>query len=161
MSDINKTLDNRYMNEEYLDAEIICDNKDPANCARIAHEIWDEVISNDKDTNDIGDSIWPQVLNVIQDRIQNGLEEEIALEVREIIWENYVPEFENYINYIMNNECPHKCGDCITSPDDCAHGCHDCGYFDGGNCVHSGSVNCGCLDGYCACDCPDWNDGRY
>lgn len=57
--------------------------------------------------------------------------------------------------------CPHKCGECINEPDECMHGCHDCGYFDGSNCIHSGSANCGCLDVYCACDCPDWNDGRY
>ena len=57
--------------------------------------------------------------------------------------------------------CPHKCGECINEPDDCMHGCHDCGYFDGGNCIHSGSPNCGCLDDYCACDCSEWNDGRY
>lgn len=97
MKDINFVKDNSNMTDEYIDAEIICDNEDPANCARIAHEVWDEVISNDKNTNDVGDSIWSQVLNVLQNRIQNGLEEEIALEVREIIWENYVPEWESYL----------------------------------------------------------------
>lgn len=60
--------------------------------------------------------------------------------------------------------CPHKCGDCIGTElygESCAHGCHDCGYFDGGNCIHSGCSHVGCLGGECACDCGEWNDGRY
>lgn len=146
MKDINKTLDNGYMTEEYLDAEIIADNDDGHNLARIAHDINDAV----GELTDVGASYraaWLDVLN----KEYSYLDTDEILQVVEILEKNY--------DEIMN--CPHKCGDCITSPDDCVHGCHDCGYFDGGNCVHSGSVNCGCLDGYCACDCPDWNDGRY
>ena len=56
--------------------------------------------------------------------------------------------------------CPHKCGDCLDIEDDCAHGCHDCGYFDGGNCIHGGSDHCGCLGGECAHDCYEWDNGE-
>ena len=98
MKDINFEKDNSTMkDEQYIDAEIICDNEDPNDCARIAHEVWDQVINNDNDTNDVGDSIWPQVLNVLQNKIHNGLDEDVALEVREIIWENYIPEWESYL----------------------------------------------------------------
>ena len=96
MKDINFVKDNGKKTDEYIDAEIICDNEDPSDYARIAHEIWEKVVANDNDTNDVGDSIWSQVLNVLQDEIQNGLEEEAAIEVREIIWEEYVPAWESY-----------------------------------------------------------------
>ena len=60
-------------------------------------------------------------------------------------------------------DCPHKCGDCIGTEyygQECLHGCHDCGYFDGGNCIHSGSGHCGCLGGECAHDCYEWDNGE-
>ena len=60
---------------------------------------------------------------------------------------------------IMN--CPHKCSDCVDTYDhECVHGCGDCGFFDGGNCIHSGSYNCGCLGDCCAYDCSDWDNGE-
>lgn len=60
-------------------------------------------------------------------------------------------------------DCPHKCGDCIGTEyygQECLHGCGDCGYFDGGNCIHSGSYNCGNLGGECAHDCYEWDNGE-
>ena len=60
-------------------------------------------------------------------------------------------------------DCPHKCGDCIGTEyygQECIHGCDDCGYFDGSNCVHSGSYNCGNCGDKCAYDCCDWDNGE-
>ena len=59
-------------------------------------------------------------------------------------------------------DCPHKCGDCIDSPyeGECMHGCHDCGHYDGGNCLHSGSNNFGCYGDQCAADCYEWEGGE-
>ena len=97
MKNIDQTLDNGRMTEEYLDAEIIADNEDPNDAARIAHDVWEKVISGDEGNDDVGDSIWPQVLNQLQEEMHNGLDEQVALEVREIIWEDYVPEWESYL----------------------------------------------------------------
>lgn len=55
-------------------------------------------------------------------------------------------------------KCPHNCNECIN--DECLHGCEDCGYFDGGNCIHV-LGHLGCSGGICAVDCSEWNDGRY
>lgn len=97
MKDINFVKDNSNMTDEYIDAEIICDNENPDNYARIAHEVWDKVIGDVEGTGDVGDSIWPHVLNQLQEEMHNGLPEDAALEVREIIWENYVPVWESYL----------------------------------------------------------------
>ena len=146
MKDINETLDNGYMTEEYLDAEIIADNDDGHNLARVAHDINNDV----GELTDVGASYrvaWLDVLN----KEYSYLDTDEMLKVIEILEDNY-DEIKH---------CPHNCDDCIDNPEECVHGCHDCGYFDGGNCVHSGSHHCGSCGEYAACECNEWNDGRY
>lgn len=157
MKNIENILDNNYLKLEYLDAEVIVDNEDPDDAARLALEVWNDVKDNDIDNNDVGGSLWPQIQAKILEVVRDP---DVQLEVREIIWEEYIPTLEIVGGY-NNMNCPHKedCNECTD--EECLHGCHDCGYFDGGNCIHSGCSHIGCLGGECACDCSEWNDGRY
>lgn len=146
MQNIDQILDNEYMTEEYLDAEIIADNDDGHNLARIAHEVNDAVGT----LTDVGASYRAAWLDVLSREYQY-LDFDELWKVISILENNYGGE---------GMECPHKCGDCINDPDECVHGCDDCEYFDGGNCVHS-LGHYGSTGGYCAIDCSEWNDGRY
>ena len=94
MKDINNVLDNEYMTDEYLDEEIIADNIDPNDAARIAHDVWNAVLDHYVDTGNIGDSIWSAVLTQLNEDVKD---EDVKIEVREILWEEYVPEWENYL----------------------------------------------------------------
>lgn len=92
MQDINNIKDNEYMDEyEYIDAELASDNLPDDDAHRIALEIWNDVKDNDIDNNDIGGSLWPQILHKILEEVKD---EEIALEVREIIWEEHIPTLD-------------------------------------------------------------------
>ena len=87
----------------------------------------------------------------------------IANEVDQIMINQYTTVNDFKIIDDVLKDCPHKCGDCINTEyygQECLHGCHDCGYFDGGNCIHSGSGHCGCLGGECAHDCNEWDNGE-
>lgn len=87
----------------------------------------------------------------------------IANGVDKIMTEKYTLADNRTIVDEILVDCPHKCGDCIGTDlygEGCMHGCHDCGYFDGGNCIHSGSNHYGCYGGECACDCYEWDNGE-
>ena len=146
MKDINNVIDNNYLAFEYMDVEVIVDNDDGHNLARIAHEVNNKV----GNLTDVGASYraaWLDVLN----KEYYKLDTDEMLEVITILENNYGGE---------DMECPHKCGDCINNPGECMHGCEDCGHFDGSNCLHP-LGHYGCYGGECAYDCAEWNDGRY
>lgn len=57
------------------------------------------------------------------------------------------------------NICGEKCsGDADNA--ECNHGCEDCGYFDGNNCLNPQSNYYGCDGGICAADCINWEGGE-
>lgn len=88
----------------------------------------------------------------------------IANEVDQIMINQYTTQDGFTIIDDVLKDCPHKCGDCIGTDlygEGCMHGCHDCGNNDGSTCLHPCSGSYGRDTCECACDCGEWNDGRY
>lgn len=88
MKDINFVKDNSNMTDEYIDAEIICDNEDKYDLARIAHEINDSI---DVELTDVGASYRPLYFSMLREDYAYLTDEEMH-KVVEIIEENYLWE---------------------------------------------------------------------
>lgn len=86
MKDINNVLDNEYMTEEYLDAEIIADNEDPNDLTRIAHEI--ATCTEDIELTDVGASYKDLYWSMLHEDY-NYLDDDDMYKVVKIIEENY------------------------------------------------------------------------
>lgn len=86
MKDINFVKDNSKKTDEYLDAEIICDNEDPNDLIRIAHEVATCV--EDTELTDVGASYRPLYFSMLREDY-NYLNPEDMHKVVEIIEENY------------------------------------------------------------------------
>ena len=88
MKDINFVKDNEYMTDEYLDAEIIVDNEDPNDAARIAHEIYEIVDGGYEDNGDVMDNgFWKQIQAQVQADVRDP---DVADEVLKIIQNEYL-----------------------------------------------------------------------
>lgn len=83
---IDNIKDNEYMTDEYLDQELIADNDDGHNLARIAHEVHDSI--NVELTN-VMDSYRPLYFSMLNEDYAYLSDEEMH-EVVEIIEENYL-----------------------------------------------------------------------
>jgi len=86
MQNIDNIKDNEYMTDEYIDQELIADNDDGHNLARIAHEVHDSI--NVKLTN-VMDSYRPLYFSMLNEDYAYLSEEEMH-KVVEIIEENYL-----------------------------------------------------------------------
>ena len=86
MKDITQTIDNEYMNEEYLDAEIITDNDDGYDLARIAHEVANSITV---ELTDVGASYRPLYFSMLHEDYAYLTNEEMH-KVVELIEENYL-----------------------------------------------------------------------
>lgn len=92
MQDINNVKDNEYMNEEYLDAEIIADNDDSHNLARIANNINEMVEASFDDRPENLDVGATDYIDRCKDTITTEyeyLDQDEVHELLNIIMENY------------------------------------------------------------------------
>ena len=164
---INDTF---HLNEDEIDIErdTVFGTLDNQITIKIPYETIREIVKNDmiEDAISILRSRGPgntydrsHAFDVAHD-VLSDLKYDIANAADKIMTDKYTTKdgFTIIGGEAMN--CPHKCGDCINDPDECLHGCHDCGYFDGSTCVHSGSYNCGKIDTQCAHDCYEWDNGE-
>lgn len=88
MKNIENVLDNEYMADEYLDAEVIVDNEDPTDTARIAHEIYEIVDGGYEDNGDVMDNgFWKQIQAQVQEDVRDP---DVADEVLKIIKNEYL-----------------------------------------------------------------------
>lgn len=88
MKDINFVKDNGKKTDEYLDAEIIVDNEDPNDAARIAHEIYEIVDGGYEDNGDVMDNgFWKQIQAQVQADVRDP---DVANEVLKIIQNEYL-----------------------------------------------------------------------
>lgn len=86
MKQIDFVKDNGNMTDEYLDAEIICDNEDPNDLARIAHEV--AICVEDIELTDVGASYRPLYFSMLREDYAYLTDSEMH-KVVEIIEENY------------------------------------------------------------------------
>ena len=92
MKDINFVKDNSNMTDEYIDAEIICDNEDPNNLVRIAHEINDMVERSFIDRPENPDVGATDYIDRCKDTITTEygyLDQDEVCELIDILLENY------------------------------------------------------------------------
>lgn len=90
MKDINFVKDNGNKTDEYLDAEIICDNEDPNDLVRIAHEIADYVDDWDTENLDVGSTEYYDLCKYILVVEYPKLDSEDAGKVLSIIRNEYL-----------------------------------------------------------------------
>ena len=86
MKNIEYVLDNGKMTDEYIDAEIIADNEDPNDLARIAHEI--AKCTEDIELTDVGASYRSLYFSMLREDYSH-LDDEDMHKVVEIIEGNY------------------------------------------------------------------------
>ena len=87
MKNIDFVKDNKYMTDEYIDAESIVDNEDPNNLARIAHEI--ATCTEDIELTDVGESYRSLYWSMLHEDY-SYLNDDDMHKVVEIIEENYL-----------------------------------------------------------------------
>ena len=92
MKNIDNVIDNNYLKFEYMDAEIITDNDDGHNLARIAHDINEMVEESFIDRPENPDVGATDYLNRCKDTITTEyeyLDQDEVHELLNIIMENY------------------------------------------------------------------------
>ena len=90
MKDITNIVDNKYMTDEYIDAELAVDNEDPNDLARIAHEIADSVDDWDTENLDVGSTEYYDLCKYILVVEYPKLSSEDAGKVLQIIRNEYL-----------------------------------------------------------------------
>ena len=89
MKDINFVKDNSNKTDEYIDAEIICDNEDPNDLARIAHDIVGHADDWDTENLDVGSTEYYDLCKFLLIVYYPKLDSEDSGEVLRIIRNEY------------------------------------------------------------------------
>lgn len=84
MENIDTIKDNKYMKDEYIDQEVIADNNDNYDLARIAHKVQNDV----PELTDIGASYREEYFKILNAEYRHLSPKEMH-KVVEIIEENY------------------------------------------------------------------------